>query len=637
MVGKRFEDEGISTKLYMAEQVGVKMSDGPIYNNQSYLDAINANAEAKKYSDVFAVHGYGPDGVQPGVPPGSSDWQSTYNAVNASGKVRELWMTETEPAFTGWNDAFVNAANILTAFESGNVNLWTEWAWDGHCINQGKPTQKYWSQSMFRHIKPMARRLKSTSGNNDLLVTSWKNDSQHGDKLVIVLMNKGNLPLVTSLDGADLPVDYKVYRVSENVPAFQDGFYGKGARLLLAPRSIITLVSGISGEPTIDPVINQLVMIDAAPIALTLSGISDGIAEDDYPVSMSYELSDYSVLKDVTLDYTSPNSTAVLHYTPAAIGVTEVSLVVSSNGISHTAKFAVQVKGYTAPNINPVAGPLSIEKGTGTQTVQLAGINDGGDGGQTLMVNAEIKTSTPENVLGSLAVDYASPAATGSLSFTPDETGDALLLVQVTDNGPDSVNSRSIEIPVHVFDYYPPTMLQQNDTSLMVGRSCSVLLRGVSNGGDENQLVELKAESSDETVTGAVTTLLSQRKIYLTPLKAGTAIIMVTLRDNGSAGKNTTTISFTVTAYNDPSGVAEEQAGVSMLYPNPAGSFVYVSLKEKKYTSYMIVDGKGAVMKNGTVTGDLLKVDVSALNPGSYCLLLESADERRNLNFVKNP
>ncbi|MFN8205937.1 MAG: T9SS type A sorting domain-containing protein [Bacteroidales bacterium] len=635
LVGKRFEDEGISTKLYMAEQVGVKMSDGPIYNNQSYLDAINANAEAKKYSDVFAVHGYGPDGVQPGVPPGSSDWQSTFNAVNASGKVRELWMTETEPAFTGWNDAFVNAANILTAFESGNVNLWTEWAWDGHCINQGKPTQKYWSQSMFRHIKPMARRLKSISGNNDLLVTSWKNDSQHGDKLVIVLMNKGNVPLVTRLDGADLPVDYTVYRVSENVPAFRDGFYGKGARLLLAPRSIVTLVSGISGEPTIDPMINQLVMSDAEPVSLPLSGISDGVAEDDYPVSISVELSDYAVLKDVTLDYTSPNSTAVLHFTPAAVGVTELSLVVSANGISHTEKFAVQVKGYARPNINPVAGPLSIEKGTGTQTVQLAGINDGGDGGQTLQLTAESKSSTPENVRGSLALAYTSPAATGSLSFTPDETGDAVLLVNVTDNGPDSVNSRSIEIPIHVFDYYPPTLQQQNDTSLMVGKSSSVLLRGVTNGGDENQLVELKAESSDESVTGAVTTLLAQRKVYIKPLKAGTALITVTLRDNGSEGKNTASMSFTVTAYNDPSGVAEEQSGACLLYPNPAGSFVYVSMGKEKYTSYQIVDAKGAVLKNGMVSGDLLKVDVSSLSPGSYYFLLESAGARINMSFVK--
>lgn len=376
-------------------------------------------------------------------------------------------------------------------------------------------------------------------------------------------------------------------------------------------------------------------MIDAEPVALTLSGISDGVAENDYPVSISYELSDYSVLKDVTLDYTSPNSTAVLHYTPAAAGVTEVSLIISSNGISYTAKFAVQVKGYTAPNINPVAGPLNIEKGTGTHTVQLGGINDGGDGGQTLQLTAEIKSSSPENVLGSLAVDYSSPAATGSLSFTPDETGDAVLLVNVTDNGPDSVNSRSIEIPVHIFDYYPPTMQQQNDTSLMVGKSCSVLLRGVTNGGDENQLVELKAESSDETVTGVVTTLLSQRKIYMKPLKAGTALITVTLRDNGSAGKNTTSMSFTVTAYNDPSGVSEEQAGGCMLYPNPAGSFVYVSLEKKMYTTYRIVDGKGAVLKNGTVTGDLLKVDISALNRGSYYLLLESANARATISFVK--
>jgi O-glycosyl hydrolase len=64
LVGKRFESEGITTRLYMPEQVVGQYNN----SNAQYLDALQHFPEANPYCDIYAVHGYGEDGITPGVP-----------------------------------------------------------------------------------------------------------------------------------------------------------------------------------------------------------------------------------------------------------------------------------------------------------------------------------------------------------------------------------------------------------------------------------------------------------------------------------------------------------------------------------------------------------------------------------------
>jgi O-glycosyl hydrolase len=450
-VGKRFEAEGITTKLYAAEQVGGFMSDGPVYNHASYLAAFDKNAEVKKYSDVFAVHGYASDGIQPGVPPGSAGWAADFAAINANGKTRELWMTETEPAFTNWTDAFTNAANILTAFESGDVSLWAEWAWDSHCISQGKPTQKLWAQSMFSFIRPGAKRITSASGNNDILMSSWVNDAAHGGKTVIVLMNKGLLPISVTVNQEDMAQKYTVNRCSENVARFQDDTYLKGDKLLMGPKSIVTLVSGVVGEPNIEPVSDQSIFIDAATRNLTLSGINDGYDVNQYPVSVNYSLTDNTIISGPALSYSSPANSGTFSFSPAKAGATEVTLTVTANGVVTEEKFIITVKDYMSPTISPVSGSLRYADNAGTTNIDLGGISDGDGGGQTLSVSAQVTSTAPAGVVENLAVNYNSPSSAGVLSFTPGVAGNAEITITVVDNGPEGKNTTSIVFNVEVF------------------------------------------------------------------------------------------------------------------------------------------------------------------------------------------
>lgn len=434
-VGTRFAALGINTKLYAAEQVGATMGEGPIYMNQNYLDAMNNNATAKSYSDVFAVHGYSSDGITPGEDPGSTGWANTFTAINANGKTRELWMTETEPGFTNWMDAFKNAADILTAFESGNVALWTEWSWNSHCINQGKPTQKYWSQSMFKYIKPGAVRMQSTSGNNDILMTTWKNDANHGNGYTIMLMNKGLTPISMKITDVSLPEKFSMFAVSEYNAAKFVKIYSRGENILIGPNAIVTLASGLKPQPTIDDIASRKVLFDASTVTVNLTGITDGNTSNVNPIQISHSLSNSQVIENVNITYSSPGNTATLTFDPLQIGIVEVTISVTADGETTTKKFDVEVTDYAAPTINPLTGIYTYVENSGMQTIVLNGITDGDDGSQDLTVTAEVISSTPANVIANLDVTYTSPQATGSLTFDPNIPGECTVRVTVEDNG----------------------------------------------------------------------------------------------------------------------------------------------------------------------------------------------------------
>jgi predicted cupin superfamily sugar epimerase len=88
-----------------------------------------------------------------------------------------------------------------------------------------------------------------------------------------------------------------------------------------------------------------------------------------------------------------------------------------------------------APTLNAIANPPILPPDAGLQTVNLSGIGPGpGDPAQTLTVTA---VSNNVGLIPNPNVTYTSPAASGSISFTPvaGQMGSALITVTVTDNG----------------------------------------------------------------------------------------------------------------------------------------------------------------------------------------------------------
>ena len=87
-----------------------------------------------------------------------------------------------------------------------------------------------------------------------------------------------------------------------------------------------------------------------------------------------------------------------------------------------------------APTLDPVADVLLTAADAGGVTVSLTGISAGGGASQALVVSA---VSSHPDVVPHPVVNYASPAAVGSLTVTPAPgvTGEAIITVTVRDSG----------------------------------------------------------------------------------------------------------------------------------------------------------------------------------------------------------
>lgn len=88
------------------------------------------------------------------------------------------------------------------------------------------------------------------------------------------------------------------------------------------------------------------------------------------------------------------------------------------------------------PTINPIANPSAICQNSGLQTVNFSGVDDGDPAiVQTITITAVSNNQTlvPN---GNISVNYTSPSATGSISYTPaaSQSGTALIIVTVNDN-----------------------------------------------------------------------------------------------------------------------------------------------------------------------------------------------------------
>ncbi len=137
-----------------------------------------------------------------------------------------------------------------------------------------------------------------------------------------------------------------------------------------------------------------------------------------------------------------------LTYTPAAgaSGTASLTLVLTDNGGTANGgvnQSAAQVFTITVtavndpPTLDAIADPAAILEDAGLQTVNLTGITAGpGESAQPLQVTA---SSNNTGLIPNPTVTYTSPAATGSLSYTPvaNASGTAVITVTVTDGGLD--------------------------------------------------------------------------------------------------------------------------------------------------------------------------------------------------------
>jgi glucuronoarabinoxylan endo-1,4-beta-xylanase len=195
VVGRRFKAEGISTKLFVPEDVQ------SIFHIRQYLNTILNDSEASSYVDIFAIHNYQNDGINPSNE-GPSNWRETYDLANKGKK--EVWMTETSGFKPGFEEGgLLLARSIYNALYYGNASAWVYWQMsdgsDGALIRNGQKTNLYHvSKHFYKYIRPGAVRIKAESGDNNLPVLAF----EHPDKTnTIVAFNLGAEHMRVSLKG----------------------------------------------------------------------------------------------------------------------------------------------------------------------------------------------------------------------------------------------------------------------------------------------------------------------------------------------------------------------------------------------------------------------------------------------------
>ena len=138
--------------------------------------------------------------------------------------------------------------------------------------------------------------------------------------------------------------------------------------------TFVLTVTPVNDPPTLDPIPNFVLPVDAGPQQLTLTGITAGGGESQ-TLTVTATSSNHALLADPTVTYTSPNATAVLSGATAvhASGTTTITVTVTdSGGAFITRQFMLTVA--TAPAITVQPQSQTIQTGhTATVSVTATG------------------------------------------------------------------------------------------------------------------------------------------------------------------------------------------------------------------------------------------------------------------------
>jgi hypothetical protein len=326
-------------------------------------------------------------------------------------------------------------------------------------------------------------------------------------------------------------------------------------------RTFVVTVNPVNQPPTLNTLANVTVNENAGLQTVNLSGITSGATNEAQTLVVTASSSNTGVIPTPMVNYTTPNATGTITFTPVAFayGSSTITVAVndggtSNNVVSHT--FTVTVNPVNqAPTLNALAN-LSINESAGLQTVNLAGISSGATNEvQTLTVTA---SSSNPGLIPSPTVNYTSPNSTGSITFTPVASayGSATVTVTVNDGGAsNNVVSQAFTVTVNPVNQ-PPTLNALADVAISENAGLqTVNLSGITSGAsNEVQTLTVTTTSSNTGLipkpTVNYTSPNSTGTITFTPVASayGSATVTITVNDGGTSN-NIISRTFTVTVY----------------------------------------------------------------------------------------
>ncbi len=337
----------------------------------------------------------------------------------------------------------------------------------------------------------------------------------------------------------------------------------------------------VNQPPTLDALADLELNEGAGQQTINLSGISSGAPNETQTLTVTASSSNPTLIPSPTVNYTSPNATGTLRFTPVAFesGTATITVQVNDGGASNnivTRTFTVIVNPVNQPPTLDALADLELNEGAGQQTINLSGISSGAPNEtQTLTVTA---SSSNPTLIPSPTVNYTSPNATGTLRFTPVafESGTATITVQVNDGGAsNNIVTRTFTVIVNPVNQ-PPTLDALADLELNEGAGQQTInLSGISSGApNETQTLTVTATSSRPSLIPNPTVSYSSPNatgsLRFTPVAGvgGSATITVTVND-GTATNNIVTRTFNVSVNRLPSitTIADQSVGVGAVVP----------------------------------------------------------------------
>ncbi len=236
VIGEKFNREGITTKLFMPEQVFSQHH----YPVTDYINAIKSNSIADQYTEIIATHSYEKDGVNEANPT-FDGWVDIWNFSQRCNYNKELWMTESSPKNTGWNSALGLAVSIHGALAYGNISLWTLWNFEGIYAENGIVNSSFYiAKNYYKYIRPGAVRFDATSEHQDIMVSSFVHEDDR--TVTTVIINKGDSPKSVNVIGATIDGAWDIYTSAENIDFEFMGSELPGSPIVLPKESVTTLI-----------------------------------------------------------------------------------------------------------------------------------------------------------------------------------------------------------------------------------------------------------------------------------------------------------------------------------------------------------------------------------------------------------
>jgi hypothetical protein len=334
---------------------------------------------------------------------------------------------------------------------------------------------------------------------------------------------------------------------------------------------------GGNQPPTLNAISNLTINEDAAQQTVGLSGITSGATNEIQTLAVTASSSDTGLIPHPTVNYTSPNATGTLTFTPVAnaYGSATISVTVNDGQATNntvTRTFTVTVNAVNdSPTLNAISN-LTINEDAGQQTVNLSGISSGAaNESQTLTVTA---SSSNTGLIPNPTVSYTSPNATGTLTFTPvaNANGSATITVIVNDGqASNNTVTRTFTVTVNAVND-PPTLNAIGNLALNQNAGLqTVNLSGITSGAtNESQTLTVTASSSNTGLIPHPTVSYASPNttgtLTFTPVAgaSGSATVTVTVND-GQATNNTLARTFNVTVNGLPfiSSIADQTIGTN--------------------------------------------------------------------------